>query len=453
MPMTAGADDDGARPAIVDGRDNSPTLTETELVDRYLRLCRRVAPPHFFWRAPTGDILLGAGMRTRRMPPDPTAWRAWCREDLRLDDGIPTIFLAYFSPTKEKHQIWGSFSPVHCFQPEAGLLLRNGKSVQWGPADLSQASTDRADADETDSAERQHAATRRHEVTRCHEATENSARTETTTHSAIFAGSSGISDAEDYRDRVRQVLEILRERKLGKVVLARESRMQLSRPLDLARILGSMLRQRDSYTLCYSPDGQQHFLSATPEQLGRIVDGRFETVALAGTTTLPATTIGDEQLIGDAKEFREHEFVVEMIRNGCETFATDVTVDATRVLALRHIRHILTRVEGSMRPGCGLRHVIAALHPTPAVGGTPRTEAMRVIEELEPFARGMYAGCAGWFLGDGDGEAAVTIRSALLREDAAILWAGAGIVHGSSAEAEERETDAKLRTMRDILAG
>jgi isochorismate synthase EntC len=104
-----------------------------------------------------------------------------------------------------------------------------------------------------------------------------------------------------------------------------------------------------------------------------------------------------------------------------------------------------------MREGRGMRDVIASLHPTPAVAGTPRTAAQELIAALEPFHRGLYAGCIGWFSSDGDGDAAVAIRSALVHGREALVWAGAGIVKGSSAAAEEHETQAKLRTMLDIL--
>lgn len=439
--MTVGVDDEAAHAVQEDGQDGSPSTMETELLDGYLELCRRVPPPHFFWRAPNGEILFCAGMRTRRVPPDPAAWREWCREDLRLDDTIPAVFLASFSPTEAEHHRWRSFSPVLCFQPVAGLLIREGKTLRWGMDENMRAGSEHANGDAGGNAGEQDGAVPNSEIVA------------SATRSTTPECSDENADGEAYRDRVRQVLDLLRERKLGKVVMARECRLRLPRPFDLARILRSMLRQRDSFTLCYSPDGAHYFLSATPERLGRIVDGRFETIALAGTMAHVEQAIPDETLLADAKEIREHEFVVEMLRAGCEEFATDVKVEATRVLALRHIRHILTRVEGRMRAGCGLRHVIAALHPTPAVGGTPRSDAMQVIETIEPFARGMYAGCAGWFLGDGDGDAAVTIRSALVHGDDAILWAGAGIVRDSNADAEERETRAKLRTMRDILDG
>jgi isochorismate synthase EntC len=157
------------------------------------------------------------------------------------------------------------------------------------------------------------------------------------------------------------------------------------------------------------------------------------------------------RLLGDEKERAEHAYVVEMIREAASTFATGTEVQDVRVLELPHVRHMLTQISGQMAPECGMRHLIAALHPTPAVAGTPRAEAMRLIAELEPFDRGLYAGCAGWFVGDGDGDAAVTIRSALVRGTDATLWSGAGIVRHSDAEAEERETRVKLQTMLDVL--
>jgi isochorismate synthase EntC len=261
--------------------------------------------------------------------------------------------------------------------------------------------------------------------------------------------------------------------------MARQCRVLLPKPGDIRNIICGMLRQPHSFTVCYSPDGEQYFLSATPERLGRIAGGQFETMALAGTLTgngaagnengrdenggrenggrenggreNGTAVLSHEDLLTDRKERAEHGYVVDMIREAAGSFASDVTTRDVRVLELPHLRHILTGISGRMHAGFGLRHAIAALHPTPAVAGTPRAEALQLIDALESFDRGMYAGCVGWFLGEDEGDCAVTIRSALLRGSEALLWAGAGIVRESDAAAEERETRAKLQTMLGIL--
>ena len=106
-----------------------------------------------------------------------------------------------------------------------------------------------------------------------------------------------------------------------------------------------------------------------------------------------------------------------------------------------------------MPDGIDLLRLVEELHPTPAVGGTPREEACRRLRELEPFPRGLYASPLGWVDAEGDGEFVVGIRSALIDGSNARLYAGAGIVDGSDAEREYAETELKLRALLDNLFG
>lgn len=383
---------------------------------------------------------MSAGVRRSFSPPRADAWREWATGPLDLEAGIPALLLSYFDPSAGTNPTWESFTPFHCYQPSAGVLIRDGAEHRWGDAESFDVRDGHADIHGP--------------------------------HDDSLAGARArdivIPDwgEAEYRARVEEALVHLRAEEIGKVVMARQCRVILPEAADLRHILSGMLRQPHSFTVCYSPDGERYFVSATPERLGRIAGGRFDTMALAGTLTGNAAAddtsgregngtgvLSHDKLLDDRKERAEHAYVVDMIREAAGTFATDVTTRDARVLELPHLRHILTGIGGRMRTGCGLRHAIAALHPTPAVAGTPRAEAMRLISGLEPFDRGMYAGCAGWFLGEEEGDCAVTIRSALLRGREAMLWAGAGIVRGSDAAAEERETRAKLRTMLGILGG
>ena len=372
---------------------------------------------------------------------------------LNLEEGIPALYLSFFDPAAGTNPTWASFSPVSCYQPASGILVRNGVEQHWGVATTFAARSEHSVGGNSHG-----------DTPGVHDASPADAP-------AAASRDVVVSDwgEEEYRARVEAALVHLRSDELGKVVMARQCRVLLPKPGDIRNIICGMLRQPHSFTVCYSPDGAQYFLSATPERLGRIAGGQFETMALAGTLTGNGAAdnengrdenggrengtdvLSHENLLSDRKERAEHGYVVDMIREAAGSFASDVTTRDVRVLELPHLRHILTGISGRMRAGYGLRHAIAALHPTPAVAGTPRVEALQLIDALESFDRGMYAGCVGWFLGEDEGDCAVTIRSALLRGSEALLWAGAGIVRESDAAAEERETRAKLQTMLGIL--
>lgn len=431
------------------------TGIEEDIARRFVSLCSGAAPPYFFWHSPEGELLLSAGVRRSVTPPQPDLWREWAIGPLNLEEGIPALFLSFFDPVADINPTWASYSPVSCYQPASGIFVRNGVEQRWGDAATFAARSE-------------------------HGVGGNSHGNAPGAHSTSPAEAPAaalrdivVSDwgEEEYRSRVEAALVHLRSDELGKVVMARQCRVLLPKPGDIRNIISGMLRQPHSFAVCYSPDGEQYFLSATPERLGRISGGRFETMALAGTLTgnsvadpgnsregigyseAVAAALSHEDLLTDRKERDEHAFVVDMIRKAVGAFATDVTTRDMSVMELPHLRHILTGISGRMRAGFGLRHAIAALHPTPAVAGTPRAEALKLIDALESFDRGMYAGCVGWFLGEEEGDCAVTIRSALLRGSEALLWAGAGIVRESDPAAEERETRAKLQTMFGILGG
>ena len=121
------------------------------------------------------------------------------------------------------------------------------------------------------------------------------------------------------------------------------------------------------------------------------------------------------------------------------------------LVALPHVFHLSTPIEARLRDGGTLADVISVLHPTPAVAGLPRDAAVRGIESIEHFDRGLFAGVAGWMDAEGNGDAAVTIRSALLHDGTATVFAGAGIVRDSDPAAEQHETLAKMRLVLEIL--
>ena len=141
--------------------------------------------------------------------------------------------------------------------------------------------------------------------------------------------------------------------------------------------------------------------------------------------------------------------VAQILGDACDRLVFD---PEPVLLPTANVWHLATGFEGVLRePAPTVLDLVAELHPTPAVGGSPRDAALNVIRELEPFDRGCYAGPVGWMDARGDGEWAVALRCAELRGDHATLYAGAGIVADSDPEAELDETERKFRAFLDAL--
>jgi isochorismate synthase len=243
---------------------------------------------------------------------------------------------------------------------------------------------------------------------------------------------------------------------LEKVVLARAVRARARAPFDPVVALE---RLRDAYPNAYVfavARGPRCFLGATPERLVRLRDGTVDATCLAGSAPRGETPEEDARLgsalLASAKDRAEHAIVVRSVRAALEGVCSEVhSPDEPRLLRLRNVQHLYTPVDGHVSwPTCVL-DLVQRLHPTPAVGGYPREEALRFIREREGLDRGWYAGPVGWLDRRGDGEFAVALRSALLHGAEATLFAGSGIVAQSRAPDEYAETCLKLRPMLNAL--
>lgn len=189
------------------------------------------------------------------------------------------------------------------------------------------------------------------------------------------------------------------------------------------------------------------FLGATPETLCRIRGTELETEALAGTAAPEAA----EALLHSRKEHREHLAVVDDIRRALSPWTTEFNAGNTpEIVTLPNALHLRTRIHAKLREPSQAANAVMALHPTAAVNGAPRPQAMAFLREHEDLERGWYAGFVG-AVEEGVGELRVALRSALLRPSGARLFAGAGIVTGSVATAEWAETERKLAAMRAVL--
>ncbi|MDD4050410.1 MAG: isochorismate synthase [candidate division Zixibacteria bacterium] len=251
-----------------------------------------------------------------------------------------------------------------------------------------------------------------------------------------------------WREHVRSVLREIDDGRLGKVVLARRTDYPFSDPID-AWSLFLMLRKHysDSYAIFHQVRPGESFMSFTPERLYRRENRTIAVDALSSTVPRGGTPDEDRQfenqLRGDDKQNREHRFVVDGVSGMLNPLCRETPrVGETSVMKLSRIQHLWTPITGILKDEIGDDRLLDTLHPTPAMGGTPRREAMEMIRQLEPFDRGLFA--APWGFASGAGaEYAAAIRSALVVDDVVSVFAGAGIVAGSDPDQEWRELDSK----------
>lgn len=259
-----------------------------------------------------------------------------------------------------------------------------------------------------------------------------------------------------WHDVVARTAAEVQSGRFTKVVLARQQRMALDGPVEAAGAL-RLLRERFPSAFVFAlatPGGC--FLGATPERLVQLSGREVVTLCLAGTIARGATPAEDarlgEELLGSAKNREEHAVVVRAITDALAPVCGEwLMPDAPQLMKMPNVQHLATPVRARLEGDHCVLELVERLHPTPAVGGLPRAEALVAIREREGFDRGWYAGAVGWVDADGGGEFAVALRSALLRPDLAILYAGCGIMGDSDPEAEYAEAALKFRPMRAAL--
>jgi len=252
-----------------------------------------------------------------------------------------------------------------------------------------------------------------------------------------------------YRRAVEQGLALVESGTLRKLVLAVRQQLLLDAPLDPLTLL-AQLRQSQSGScrfLWQQGDGSA-LLGASPERLLTVRQGQLRSDALAGTAPIGP---GADQLLYSDKDRREHELVVEAITAVLRQAELLPRRPRHPRLArhgqLVHLHTPITAALGDHQPLA----IAGALHPTPAVAGLPRREAMAALRSLEPFERGHYAAPIGWIDSEGDTELRVAIRSGTLQGRRLELTAGAGLVQGSEPERELQEVALKLGVLQQQL--
>lgn len=244
---------------------------------------------------------------------------------------------------------------------------------------------------------------------------------------------------------------------LEKAVLSRVCELRADERIDVCQALAYLNRNfRECTRFLFEPRPYHAFYGATPELLIETNGAHLKTMALAGSMQRGATVSDDlahmQQLLHSNKDRHEHALVVHSIRRRLEPFAAQLTIPPEpEIYSLSYIHHLLTPIEGRLQKEIGVLPLVEALHPTPALGGSPRDLALAFIRDAEPVPRGWYAAPIGWVDANMDGQFAVGIRSAVAQERRVWLYAGAGIVADSEPRKEWEETSLKFRPMLAAL--
>jgi menaquinone-specific isochorismate synthase len=263
-------------------------------------------------------------------------------------------------------------------------------------------------------------------------------------------------DTEAFRAQVRAITDAIARGDHAKIVAARSAVVSLAGEARAADMLAELdARHAECVRVLVRPPGGGTLIAATPERLVRLDGTSVQCDALAGSHVRleggDVMRADGAALLASGKDRREHALVVDAITSALRGLGAEVRVPSEPVVrALRQILHLHTPITATLPGARHLLEVAAALHPTPAVGGTPTRIATRWIADHE-VPRGWYASPVGWFDLDGNGELAVAIRSGVLAGERAHLWAGAGIVAGSDPDRELAETELKLRAMLGAL--
>ncbi|MGM9988485.1 MAG: isochorismate synthase MenF [Bacillaceae bacterium] len=263
---------------------------------------------------------------------------------------------------------------------------------------------------------------------------------------------------EQWLQSVEQMIQHIKDGKVKKVVAARELIVSTASSIDSLAILRQLqIQQPNSFIFAFQ-QGERCFVGATPERLMKVDNFHFSTMALAGTIKRGENEEKEEQyieeLLNDTKNLEEHQIVVDMILNELTNVAEKVSYgNKPTILKTPFLSHLYTPIYGQLKKGMTVFQLIPLLHPTPALGGFPKQDALEIIKTYEPLERGWYGAPIGWLDVDGNGDFVVAIRSALLVDKEAHLFAGCGIVEKSIPELELQETSLKFTPMLKALKG
>jgi salicylate biosynthesis isochorismate synthase len=273
---------------------------------------------------------------------------------------------------------------------------------------------------------------------------------------AIAAERSSRHSPDHYRSAVATAVTRIRAGELEKVVLAREVDVRAAKPHSTAAVYRRLRERFPSCLVFCVGRGEDAFLAASPELLVRREGLSVSTVALAGSAPRGTNATDDvrlgRDLLDSAKNRGEQSIVQRRIERALRPHCVwVVTAEEPQLTRIANIQHLASAVRGRLVRPISALQLAGILHPTPAVAGEPLARAKALIDSLEGFDRGWYAGAVGWLDGNEDGEFFVSLRSALLSGGLARCYAGVGVVSDSTPEGELAETDFKLEALLPAL--
>ncbi len=441
--------------SVVPGKDQMLSIT-VPVQEIHLRTLPEIKGEWFFWDRPTADeCILGMGEALRitasgedRLDRLNQALQQihdnWEWIDLELTGFRPlSYFCCAFDPEDRMQDCWEDLPNSGLFLPQLTIQQRDNYCVASFSADLSK-------NQDADSIHRQwmelftdliESLNRPHQPPGC--------KTSLTTRATS-------SNRAQWRQLVTDAQREIASETMEKVVPARHLQIQAQRRLDPRQLMTTLNYLYPSSMLLATHLSGRVFVSATPERLASCNKSRISCDAVAGTIRRSAIEQRDadlgDTLLTDPKARHEHQLVVEDIKHSLGPLCITLNhPDLPSLKPLRNLQHLWTEIRGELKPGVNLLQTAAAIHPTAAVNGSPSTEAKAWLQQNEPFNRGWYAGAAGWIDCKGNGELAVLLRCALLDNDQADLFAGAGITAGSDADSEYAETELKFDVMLEAL--
>ena len=255
-----------------------------------------------------------------------------------------------------------------------------------------------------------------------------------------------------YESAVEKIKEYIAAGDVMQVVLAQRMCLPFAgAPLNLYRALRLL---NPSPYMVFMDMADFHIVSASPEILARVEDGRITVRPLAGTRKRGKTDAEDlaleQELLNDAKEIAEHLMLIDLSRNDAGRVSKTGSVEVTRKMFVErysHVMHIASTVESLIAEGKSALDVLKATLPVGTLSGAPKVRAMEIIDEFEPVKRGIYGGAMGYLSWNGNMDMAIAIRTAVIKDGVLYIEAGAGIVADSVPRSEWEETLNKARAM------
>lgn len=442
--------------------DRSILLSEVQKMDKINPLSffdkgqARYLGERFFWKEPSDDIvLIGLGI-AHQIQSDQAAdrfnqveqeWERFLRDAIVFNPdseiGVgPVIFGGFsFDPYKDKTRLWSQYAESVFYLPVYMLSIIKGQvylttNIVCTPEDNHTLLAKVLDE--------------RNQLL-------SSLYKDDKSGNATLLETKEISP-DAWKETVNGIVEELKDGPLKKVVLARELRLKFDGKVEAGMVLERLNEQQhESFIFALESNGDC-FLGASPERLVKKQENEIFSTCLAGSIPRGNTEEEDrnlgEELLHDQKNLIEHQYVVEMIKGALEESCDEIILpEKPQLMKIRDIQHLYTPVIGKCGKDTSLLRLVERLHPTPALGGLPKQEAVVKIRQVEQLDRGLYAAPIGWLDYQGNGEFAVAIRSGLIQGKEASLFAGCGVVADSDSESEYLETSLKFRPMLRALGG